>query len=340
MNAGDEFRSGRQDGEVQEARSAGTAHKVARRGDGRRDPMPVLLGSAAPSRRPEPPEEPSAVPARQAPRALEVVAAAPKPVPKGWPAKSTESVWVWMARRRPPMPVIVAGAEGGVGVSTVTALIGEIIAAASPGTTVLVDQCGTGWGSLARRLVGQRAGLPGEVAVRMLREGAHPARVLEATNSTSAGAHLIDDGPGYSPVRELFRLAYNTCGALAVDGGRVDHILAARGAEIGAGVILVGRADVIGAEAVCAALMFLRQRLPIEPVVVLSSTSPTDRRRVQAATKLVATAGVTRLVHLPHDARLADGRPLRLDQVGKTTAATGLQVVAHLGRSQETGHDH
>ncbi len=259
-------------------------------------------------------------------------------MPKGWPGKLAEPVWSWLARERPPLAAVVGGAEGGVGTSTVTALIGELIAAASPGPTAFVDQSGTGWGSMMRRLVGQRAGLNAQHAVALLRQRTPAPHILAAAPTTSAGAALLDDSAGYTPLRALFALIQTMRGALVVDGGRADALLVAR-LDVRPVVVLVGRADVIGAEAVCATLGFLAQRAPpVQPVVVLCSTSPNDRRRIQAATKLVATTGISHLVHLPHDARLATGQPLRLDQVGKSTAVAALAVVSRIGKTQEVLH--
>ncbi|WP_223199639.1 hypothetical protein, partial [Solihabitans fulvus] len=98
---------------------------------------------------------------------------------------------------------------------------------------------------------------------------------------------------------------------------------------------LVGRADLVGAEAVCAAVGFLRRRTPIRPVVVLSATTPTSRRHRHAAHTLVATTGVAHIVHLPHDPRLAAGPPLRLHQVRAATARACLQVLTAIRTTQE-----
>lgn len=259
-------------------------------------------------------------------------------MPKGWPSRLAEPVWSWLARDRPPLPVVVGGAEGGVGTSTVTALLGELIAAASPGPTVIVDQCGAGWGQVIRRLVGQRAGLDAQHAAAQLRHGTAAPHILSAAPVTSAGATLLEDSTRYTALGVLLGLVATSRGALVVDGGRVNGVLAAR-LDIRPVVVVVGRADVIGAEAVCAALGFLhRHPTPVQPVVVLCSTASTDRRRIQAATKLVATTGISHLVHLPYDARLASGQPLRLDQVGKTTAAAALAVVSRIGKTQEVLH--
>jgi hypothetical protein len=328
----DQARTGQTAREVAAARPADAVTTGGRGSDGWRSEEPVLLGSTA-ARQPELPANNGLAGPPVPPPAL-----TPKPIPKGWPRKAAEPVWSWLAHDRPPLPVLVGGAEGGVGTSTVTALIGELIAAASTGPTAIVDQSGAGWGSMTRRLVGQRAGLDARCAATLRRNGTAPAQILGAAPATSAGAALFDDSRSYTPLAALFALVQTVRGALIVDGGRVDGVLAAR-LDIGPVVVLVGRADVIGAEAVCATLGFL-QRHPtqVQPVVVLSSTASTDRRRIQAATKLVATAGVSHLVHLPYDARLASGQPLRLDQVGTTTAAAGLSVVSRIGKTQEVLH--
>jgi hypothetical protein len=243
-------------------------------------------------------------------------------------------VWSWLASGRVPLTVMVAGAEGGVGTSTVAALVGETIAAGSPGPTMLLDQCGSVWGSLARRLLGQRGGLPGQQANSMLRQGIPAPRVLGAAPTTSAGSAVLADGAVYTPMPSLFGLIDTTCGAMVVDGGLANPVLTAR-LDVHPVVVLVGRADVVGAEAVCAALGFLARRTTVRPVVVLSSPAPADGRRIQAASRLVATTGVPHLVHLPYDKRLAAATPLPLDRTSKTTAAACLRMVTAIGKTQE-----
>jgi hypothetical protein len=271
-------------------------------------------------------------------------------MPRGWPAKQTSAVWAWMAQPRPPLRVLVGGAEGGVGTSTVTALLGEMIAASSPGPTVIADQCGMPWNALVRRLVGEQAGMPAAQVADMLGYGATTEQIREVAPTTSAGAALIDDGRGYHPLRDLTRVAHTPCGTLMVDAGRVDAVFTAR-LDVRPVVVVVGRADVIGAEAVCAAVELLHQTAPeVQPVVVLSSVATTQatpssllsaaamRRRVQAAATLVTAAGITHLVHLPHDPRLASGQPLRLNQVGKSTALAGLRLLSRVGTVMGEAH--
>lgn len=263
------------------------------------------------------------------------------PMPRGWPRKRA-ALWASLTQPRPPLSILVGGAEGGVGTSTVTALLAEMTAAVSPGPTIAVDQCGTVWGSLTRRLVGQQAGLRAELARTLLAEQVDPHEVASMAPTTSAGAALIDDRAGYTPLHDLLRLVSVTSGAMIVDAGRVDSVFAAR-LVLQPVVVVVGRADVIGAEATCAAVTFLREqttraRLPAQPIVVLSSAggtgSSTERRRSQAAATLVTATGIDHLVHLPHDPRLATGRPLRLDQVGKSTAIAGIRMASAIGRIQ------
>lgn len=267
---------------------------------------------------------------------LTVLGLAPKSLPKGWPTKTAEPTWAWLARHRPPLPVLIAGAEGGVGTSLVTALLTETLAAGSPGPTLVVDQCGSPWGSLTRRLLGQRGGLAGSLALTQLQQGLAARRVLGAAPSTSAGAAVVQDAPAFTPLPRLFGLVKTTSGAMTVDAGRTDTVLTAR-LEPHPVLVLVGRADVVGAEAVCAALGFLHQRatLPVRPVVVLSSTTAASRRGVEAAKKLVATTGVPYLIHLPFDAGLALGQTWRLDQFAKPTALACLRLVTAVAKTQE-----
>jgi hypothetical protein len=302
---------------------------------------PRLLGSVATSRSPEAkPDTVGSVGGGLGNRTW-LPASAPavrKAVPAGWPAKQADPVWAWLGRPRSPLAVIVAGAEGGVGTSTVTALVGETIAAGSPGPTLVVDQCGSLWGSLPRRLLGQRGGLSGEQARSMLQHGIGSRRVLGAAPRTSAGAAVFADGAMYTPVWDFAGLARTPYGSLVVDGGLVNLMLTAR-LDLDPVVVVVGRADDLGAEAVCAALGFLSgvttQPGARPPVVVLASPAPVDRRRVQAAHKLVVTTGVAQVVHVPYDARLATATALRLDQVGRATATACLRMVAAIGTTQE-----
>ncbi|WP_258904048.1 hypothetical protein [Actinokineospora sp. UTMC 2448] len=286
----------------------------------------MLLGTAQTPQLPEPAPVTPTTPLRA--------------TPKGWPRKPTQNLWAWMARRRPPLPILVAGAEGGVGTSTTCALVGEVLAAASPGPTVIVNQCGHGPDTLTRRLVGHQAGLPGPQAASGLRQHVPAYRVLAAAPRSSAGGHLVDDGPGFTELRTLYGLANTTCGGIVVDAGRVDTSTVLRVHEIRAVVLLVGRADSAGAESLCAALKFLRDRPdPIHPLVVLSSTYANSR--VPAAKRLLTTAGVTTAIHLPFDRRLTTGSPLRLNRVSKSTATAALRAVTLVGAYHEVyGHVH
>jgi hypothetical protein len=304
-----------------------TAHSEARVG-ARHEP--ALLGATAP------PIQTTRQPATQQ-ASSDQTDHTGRPIPKGWPGKQAVALWDSMARPRPPRRIMIGGAEGGVGTSTVTALLGELIAAASPGPTVIADQCGMVWNSLARRMVGELAGMPAAQAGHMLELGATGPQVVGIAPRTSAGAALVDDGRGYTALQDITGLAHVPNGTLVIDGGRADHVFVAR-LDVQPVVIIVGRADVIGAEAVCAALALLQGKQQAVPIVVLSSvntsSSAAARRRAQAATKLVAAAGITHLVYLPHDARLASGKSLRLDQVGKSTAIAGMQLLTRVGNLQ------
>lgn len=257
-------------------------------------------------------------------------------LPKGWKGAETLQAWQWFAQPRPPLPIMVVGAEGGVGTSIVTALLAETIAAASPGPTVAVDQSGTPWGSLSRRLLDERGGFPAYHVQRLLGSRTAPGRILEAVPTSSAGAAVIDDGPAYTPLPALFRLVQAVCGVMVSDNGRVDVVLPAR-LDVGPLLVVVGRADTVGAEAVCAALRFLhgRRALAAPPLVVLTSPAPPDRRRVHAARTLVRASGLAPTqVYLPYDAQLAAGQLRRLDQAAKATARAGGQLLAGIIRTR------
>ncbi|MGW5049742.1 hypothetical protein [Actinokineospora sp. NPDC004072] len=289
---------------------------------------PTLLGTIPPPPPPRPPT-PGSLPTE--PR---------KSSPKGWPRAATDELWAWMARLRPPLPVLVAGAEGGVGASTVSALLAETIAAASPGATVVVDQCGLGSGALARRLVGQQAGLSAAKAVEARELCVPILRILGAAPRSSAGAFLVDDHRGTTSLRAMHDLAAMTCGAAVVDAGRVDGTTIPRLRETRSVLVLVGRADLVGAEAVCRAMQYLQQRRsPVPPVVVLAATAPADRYQLRAAAKLIGAAGVQAVVRLPYDSGLRSGAPLRLDRVSRPTATACLSAVLRVGTYHE-GYSH
>src|SRR5437588_11295141 len=101
------------------------------------------------------------------------------PLPKGWPVKDGGPVWSQVASRQHRLMVMVAGAQGGVGTTTVAAFLGETLAAASTGPTAAIDQSGLPWeAGLARRLLGERAGLAGQQAVQGLQRGVSADPVL------------------------------------------------------------------------------------------------------------------------------------------------------------------
>lgn len=295
------------------------------------DEQPVRLGVAVP--------DSDAVPAPPTAQRLAVVGA-PRALPKGWPRKSTQPVWNWLAQRRSPIAVVFAAAAGGVGTSATAAVVAETLAAASPGPTVLLDQSGSPWGDVTRRALGQRTGLPARSAMTHLEQGHPPSRILQSAPTTAAGAMvLLDDAEASCPLRDLRILVAAACGALVVDGGRVDPWLLQRLDlhVVRPILVLVGRADLAGAETTCAALSWLRRSAPIAPVVVLSCTTPTDKKRVASATRLVATV-TPNVTHLPFDHQLSHGQPVRLDTVHANTAQAVAEIVTAIRHAQE-GHD-
>ncbi|WP_189061570.1 hypothetical protein [Longimycelium tulufanense] len=295
---------------------------------------PVLLGAAVPNSAASPP--PPAVA-----RDLGVVAGPPRPLPKGWPVKTVTPLWTWLGTQRAPVTVVVTSAGGGVGTSTVAALLAETFAAGAPSgaSTVLLDQCGTPWGPVSRRVLGQRGGLSGRTAAALLQQGVHPLRVLRGAPVSPAGAAVVVEDGEASPLRDMRRLVQTVCGGLVVDAGCINPWVVQRVADPAAArpvLVLVGRADVPGAETVCASLAWLRRSLPGPPIVVLVSTAPPERGQVAAAQRLVRTVvPADRVVHLPFDARLAHGQDIRLDKVGKTTAMAVPQLLRAIRLVQE-----
>ncbi|GGM67909.1 hypothetical protein GCM10012275_43110 [Longimycelium tulufanense] len=299
------------------------------RGD---EEQPVLLGAVV--ARGSPGRAPGAAVARD----LGVVAGPPKPLPKGWPVKRVLPMWRWLGTQRAPVTVVVASAGGGVGTSTVAGLLAETFAAGSPvGTTVLVDQCGTPWGTVSRRVLGQRGGLSGQLAVALLRQGESPLCVLRRAPASSAGAAVVLDSGDASPLREMRRLVQMMCGGLVVDAGCLTPWVMQRLTDPGAGwpvVLVVGRADVPGAETVCAALAWMRSYLTVPPVLALVSTTPADRGQIAAAQRLVSTV-VPTVVPVPFDARLAHGHDIRLDRLSKGTVAALARLLSAVRQRQE-----
>ncbi len=258
-------------------------------------------------------------------------------LPRGWPAGLRAS-WAQLALPRAPRVLLLLGAEGGVGVSTVTALLAETTAASGSGPVVALDQCGSQWGALSRRLLDQRGGMPAEHADQLVGSGVHPEQVRAQAPRTSAGTILISDTDSYTPLNRLAWLVRMTGGLLVVDGGRVDALGLAR---IGPGVtpVVLGRPDLPGAEAICAAVTRLRSHHPLPPAVVIVATAPVDPRRQRAARRLLHAAGIPYPIAVDFDPRLAGGRSIRLDAVGKTTAGACVRLATHLARPLEAyGH--
>ncbi|MFD4249146.1 hypothetical protein ACFWQL_05345 [Amycolatopsis thermoflava] len=225
-------------------------------------------------------------------------------------------------------PILVAGEEGGCGATTVAALLAETCAAARVGGVLAVDQsrlpCS---GGLGLRLLGEPVDFPAPSLATAVHNG-------QAPPMSPAGAVVVTDVQGYTPLARLLSEVPGQVAVTVTDFGHVDLAVAAQLAETPYRPVLVGRADVAGAQAVCAALVFLRVR----PVVVLSSTAHSNRRRVRAALTLVRSAGVQALVHLPFDAALASGMAVHLDQIGRTTIRACLQLAARVGTPGEVGN--
>lgn len=292
---------------------------------------PVLLGPSSTGNLP--------VQLRPVAQHLGVVAGEPRPIPKGWPLKAAEPAWSWLRRVRAPMVVVIVGAAGGVGTSTVCALVAETIAAGSPGPTVLLDQSLTPWGDVTRRLLGQRAGLGAPAALERLHRE-RPESIVRSSPMSSAGAAVLLDSTTPSLLRDLRILVTKPGGALLVDGGRLDPELLRRldVPAVRPVVVVVGRADRAAAETTLAGVAWLRGVAPVEPLVVLSATAPVKTAAAAGAVRMARAAGHN-VVYLPFDGRLAHGQDLTLHKVGKSTAEVVPQIITGIQAIQE-GPDH
>lgn len=244
-----------------------------------------------------------------------------------WPRTAATPTLAWLAAIRSPLPILVAGAEGGVGTTTVASMLGETFAACSAGPTVVVDQCGSPRGSLSRRLLGHRREWTTWEATRHAREGAVTARIAGAAPTSHSGAVVLADH-GHMPLRTLMNLVYAPCGVLVLDGGQLSTMLVAH-LDLPVALVLVGRADVIGAEAVCAALGLLADHDHPWPCVVLADTTR-RRRQVQAARALLTASGPVHHVALPNDPVLASGHPLHFNRLGRASSAVCLWLVTSI----------
>jgi hypothetical protein len=152
------------------------------------------------------------------------------------------------------------------------------------------------------------------------------ARLVGAATTSHSGAVVLTDG--HTPLRTLMRLVRTPCGVLVLDGGQLSSLLLAR-LDLPVALVLVGRADVIGAEAVSAALGLLADHDHPWPCVVLADTAR-RRRQVHAARALLSASGPVHQVALPNDPVLASGRPLHFNRLGRASSAVCLWLITSI----------
>lgn len=229
----------------------------------------------------------------------------------------------------------VVGVGGGVGTSTLVALLAEVTAVASPRSTVAVDATGALWSPLVSRLLeGEPAATIGDVTGRRDDEAGAPAGIRQG----AAGVFVLPCRQGVDgPVPRLLddavpwlMAALEPCGATVWDLPPLPSFRAVGVAAGDSDLVLVGRGTCVGVEQVLGALALLRcygwHDLVTRARVVLMHTSAVKDRSLPAARRHLdgQVGGVSELRYEPG---LATGGLLRPAVLSRPVVETAAQIV-------------
>ncbi|WP_439681739.1 MinD/ParA family ATP-binding protein [Embleya sp. MST-111070] len=269
-----------------------------------------------------------------------------RPVPKGLPMSAyTHAVWTAMAGLPARAPVVALTAPaGGVGVSTVTAALGALLALAAPEAAppLAIDAGTRAWSGLPARV-----GPPGEATFNDLlaREGSeamphHEARAFTHQGPTGLEMLAGESRPGGDGARPpmtagaLYRVLTRLRGAyplVLVDAPAAGDAVCEQALRRSTTAVLVARASSDGTEHALAFLAWLRSlghdRLVDGAVVVVNEVAPGPPREVRAGERVLARQ-VRAVVRLPYDRELAKPEPVRPTALGKAARGALLEIAA------------
>ncbi|MFE5327240.1 MinD/ParA family protein [Embleya sp. NPDC056575] len=257
----------------------------------------------------------------------------------------THAVWTAMARLPTRAPVVALTAPaGGVGVSTLTAALGALLALAAPEAAppLAIDAGTRAWSGLPARV-----GSSGEATFNdlLVREGPeamshHEARACMQLGPTGLEMLAGESRPGLDGARPpmsagaLYRVLARLRGAyplVLVDAPAAGDPVCEQALRRSTTAVLVARASSDGTEHALAFLAWLRSlghdRLVDGAVVVVNEVAPGPPREVRAGERVLARQ-VRAVVRLPYDRELAKPEPVRPMALGKAARGALLEIAA------------
>jgi MinD-like ATPase involved in chromosome partitioning or flagellar assembly len=206
--------------------------------------------------------------------------------PAGFTGPAAVQAWRWLTTAAPAPRVLVCGAGGGVGVTTVVATLAGLLAAARPDRVVAVEVARRDYSPLTRQVCGP---VDPVTAGTWLTDHGDRVPDLAELPAGPSGARVVQAGAHWWP-RLTEQLTADT--AVVADLGSIDHadtrtlLLAHRGPAV-----MVARADSAGVTAALAALTALDAAgLPHRPVLVLCDAAGSRPGVLRTAQRLAATA--------------------------------------------------
>jgi hypothetical protein len=206
--------------------------------------------------------------------------------PAGFTGPAAVQAWRWLTTAAPAPRVLVCGAGGGVGVTTVVATLAGLLAAARLGRVVTVEVARRDYSPLTRQVCGP---VDPVAAGAWLTDPGDRVPDLAGLPAGPSGARVVQAGAHWWP-RLTEQLT--TDSAVVADLGSIDHadtrtlLLAHRGPAV-----MVARADSVGVTAALAALTALDAAgLPHRPVLLLCDAAGSRPGVLRTARRLAATA--------------------------------------------------
>lgn len=253
-----------------------------------------------------------------------------KVLPRGFRGSDAAAVAKWCAD--PTLPGLRAtlfSVGGGVGVSTVTAAIGGLVAALSADPVVALELADRPWSGLSRRIAGEPQALSVAQWRQHLAVAADPVSALKFVPAGPSGLHVL--GAAEEQLKWWVDTTPPAVGVF-VDAGSWESNPGLPGllARWRPATVMVVRADAGGVDAALVGLGQLRSRADgrsPEVLLVLVDTGGYGRVAVKAATQLAGS--VAQVVTVGQSEALRR-EPLRIDQLEKPTAAAIAKIVHHI----------
>ncbi|MFI6985888.1 MinD/ParA family protein [Embleya sp. NPDC050154] len=260
-------------------------------------------------------------------------------------SEDTRAVWTAMARLPARSPVVAVTAPGGgVGVSTVTAALGSLLALAAPeqAPPLAIDAGTRAWSGLPARVgsaceatFNDLLALEGPEA--MSRRDARACMHVGPTGlEMLAGESRSGRDAARPPMTAgaLYRVLARLRGAyplVLVDAPAAGDAVCEQALRRSTTAVLVVRASSDGPEYALACLAWWRslghERLVDGAVVVVNEVAPNPPREVRAGERTLARQ-VRAVVRLPYDRELAKPEPVRPMALGKAARGALLEIAA------------